>query len=52
MQTIHFLKNSILVDEALTKATNHYTYQMSPKFLVNTVLCAQPPDSLISIARK
>ena len=52
MQIIHILKNSILIDEALTKATNHYTYQMSPKFLVNTVLCAQPPDSMISIERK
>ena len=33
-----------LIDEVLTKATNHYTYQMSPKFLINVILCAQPCD--------
>ena len=33
-----------LIDEVLTKATNHYTYQMSPKFLINVILYAQPPD--------
>ena len=35
---------SISIEKALTKATNHYTYQMSPKFLVNVNLCVQPPD--------
>ena len=33
------------------KATNHYTYQMGPKFLVTIILCAQLPDSMTSMAR-
>ena len=37
--------------EVLAKATNHYTYLMSPKFLGNVICCAQPPDSL-TLARK
>ena len=50
MQTFHF--PITLIKEALAKATNHYTYQISPKFLVNAILCAQPPDSMTSFARK
>ena len=40
------------MDEALTEATNHCTYQMSPKFLIYEILCAQPPDSMTSFPRK
>ena len=35
---------SILIDEALAKAKNRYTYQMSPKVLVIVILFAEPPD--------
>ena len=27
---------------------NHKTFQMSSRFLVNVILCAQPPDSMTS----
>ena len=37
---------------ALPKATDHYTYQMSPKFLVNVIPYAQLPDSMTSFAKK
>ena len=37
--------------EVLAKATNHYTYLMSPKFLGNVICCAQPPDAM-TLARK
>ena len=32
--------------EAPAKATNHYAYQMSPKFLINVIFCAQSSDSM------
>ena len=35
---------SILIDEALAKAKNRYTYQMSPNVLVIVILFAEPPD--------
>lgn len=35
---------SILIDEALAKAKNRYTYQMSLKVLVIVILFAEPPD--------
>ena len=31
---------STFIDAALAKATNRYIYQISPKFLVNVILCA------------
>ena len=37
--------------EVLAKATNHYTYLMSPKFLGNVICCAQPPNAM-TLARK
>ena len=37
---------------ALPKATDHYTYQMSPKLLVNVIPYAQLPDSMTSFAKK
>ena len=40
------------LDEVLMKATNHYTFQMSAKFLVNIILCALPIDFITSFARK
>ena len=40
------------MDEAIDKATNHNTYQMSQTFMVDVILCAQPPDSITSFARK
>ena len=36
----------------VAKGSNHYTYQMGPKFLFNVILCAQPPDSMTSFTRK
>ena len=32
------------LDEVLMKATSHYTFQMSAKFLVNIILFALPLD--------
>ena len=32
--------------------TNCYTHQMSPKFLVIVILCAQPPHSMTSFAKR
>ena len=48
-----FLSREILTLflEVLAKATNYYTYPMSPKFLVNVMCCARPPDSM-TLARK
>ena len=40
------------IDEDLTKATNHCTNQMGPISLVNVILCAHPPNSMTSVARK
>ena len=42
MRTSHIPINLDLIYEALAKATKHYTYQMSPKFLIDVILCAQP----------
>ena len=33
---------------ALRIKEQKHTYQMNPKFLVNAILCAQPPDSMTS----
>ena len=42
MRTSHIPINLDLIYEALAKATKHYTYQMSLKFLIDVILCAQP----------
>ena len=39
MRTFHIPINLDLIDEVFAKTTNHYTYQMSPKFTVNVILC-------------
>ena len=44
MRTFHIPINLDLIDEVFAKATNHYTYQMSPKFMVKVILCAQTRD--------
>ena len=46
------LNLNLIINKALAKVTNHYTYQMSLKiFLVNINLCACPPDSMTSFTR-
>lgn len=49
---LSYHKKSWPFDEDLTKATNHCPYQMSPKYLINVIICAQPPNSMTSFARK
>ena len=49
---LSYPEKSLPSNEDLTKATNHCTYQMSPEFLVNVMLCAQPPNSKTSFAKK
>ena len=44
-------KISTSLEEALERQ-NHKTFQMSPRFLVNVILCAQPPDSMTSFTWK
>ena len=34
------------------KGHNHNIYQESPKFMVNVILCARPPNSMTSFTRK
>ena len=46
-----FRKISTSLEEALERH-NHKTFQMSPRFLVNVILCAQPPDSMTSFTWK
>ena len=50
--TLSYPKKSQPFDEDFTKATNHCTYQLNPKFLVNVIFCAQPPNSMTPVARK
>ena len=45
MRTFHIPKN---LDLTHLKGTIIKPFQMSPRFLVNVILCAQPPDSMTS----
>ena len=44
----HIPINTDLTRRGSCKGQNHNTNKMSPKFLVNIILCAQPPDSITS----
>ena len=46
MRTFLIPINLDLTRRGSCKGHNHNTYQMSPKFPVNVILCAQPPDSM------
>ena len=52
MQTFHIAINLDLTRWGSCKGHNHKTYQMGPKFLVNVIFCAQPPDSMTSLKKK
>ena len=52
MRNFHILINLDLTRRGSCKGHNHNTYQMSLKFLVNVILCAQPHDSMTSFTRK
>ena len=43
---LSYHKKSWPFNEDLAKATNHWPYQMSPKYLINVILSAQPPNSM------
>ena len=44
----HIPINTDLTRRGSCKGQNHNTNKMSPKFLLNIILCAQPPDSITS----
>ena len=44
----HIPINTDLTRRGSCKGQNHNTNKMSPRFLVNIILCAQPPDSITS----
>ena len=52
MRTFLIPINLDLTRRGSCKGHNHNTYQLSPKLLVNVILCAQPPDSMTSFTGK
>ena len=52
MRTFHIPMNLDFSRRKSCKGHNHNIYQKSPKFMVNVILCARPPNSMTSFTRK
>ena len=52
MRNFHIPMNLDFSRRKSCKGHNHNIYQKSPKFMVNVILCARPPNSMTSFTRK